>query len=364
MTYILMNRDTEALRFDLDEYEIEVLDNGKLPFALRDYVKDTSRNIKETMMHTDCIKDFLCSRILSFSRPGAKELLGSAALTQSSKTSGRLKISFATRGLTVADNYWLKEDGEDVKFDEVCLRKRPLSEKSYPIAIIGQLIPATAQELCADLSATGASPKFWRSTYDSLELWKTDKADGHHGVTSETDVSKAFQAGEHMPPYVKCRREELNGLPFSVSGCFVDDSAYFVTASDMNDYLTHTKSPLSLAEYASRSFPEFADMVVCDYVFANTGRHLGNWGFLADSDTDGIIGMAPLFGYGHALFADYIGTDMDAFVYGPTGMTFAESVETYAPKSRVELNPYAVPWEKAWERYRRVTEQRAVVRDS
>lgn len=351
MMYSLMNKDTETLRFDLDRHQIEVIDNARLPFALRDYVRTTSDDIDMTISSMDCIRDFLQSRLLSLSRSGAKAILNVADLPQSLKTAERLKISMACRGLTMTDNYWLGKDGEDVKFDDVCLRKRPLSEKSYFIAILEKRISATRQELRPDLSAGGMFPKFWKRNGNAVELWKTDRVPGHPNVMAEVSMSDALDKAENIPPYVKYRVEETDGLPFSVSGCFVDDAAYFVTASDMNDYLMHTKSPMSLVEYATRTFPEFADMVVIDYIFANTDRHVENWGFLADSGTDEIVGMAPLFDHNQALIADYVGTDIDGLIYDPTGMTFAESVKTYASKSRVKFNPDLLPTEGARKRY-------------
>ena len=60
-------------------------------------------------------------------------------------------------------------------FEDVCLRKHKLSEKSYDIAILGHHISATREELTPDLSARGMFPEFWHRENDSVYLWKSDQ---------------------------------------------------------------------------------------------------------------------------------------------------------------------------------------------
>ena len=47
----------------------------------------------------------------------------------------------------------------------------------------------------------------------------------------------------------------------------------------------------------------FADTFFLDSIILNTDRHLGNFGYLVDNDTNTIIGPSPIFDNGYGLFA-------------------------------------------------------------
>ena len=49
--------------------------------------------------------------------------------------------------------------------------------------------------------------------------------------------------------------------------------------------------------------PRFADIFFFDAVIFNTDRHMGNFGYLVDNDTNEIAGAAPIFDNGYGLFS-------------------------------------------------------------
>ncbi len=49
--------------------------------------------------------------------------------------------------------------------------------------------------------------------------------------------------------------------------------------------------------------PRFADIFFFDAVTFNTDRHMGNFGYLVDNDTNEIVGAAPIFDNGYGLFS-------------------------------------------------------------
>ena len=63
--------------------------------------------------------------------------------------------------------------------------------------------------------------------------------------------------------------------------------------------------------------PCFADIFFFDAIIFNTDRHMGNFGYLIDNDTNEIVGAAPIFDNGYGLFSpaiDRIGYQYDEFV--------------------------------------------------
>jgi len=49
--------------------------------------------------------------------------------------------------------------------------------------------------------------------------------------------------------------------------------------------------------------PRFADIFFFDALIFNTDRHLGNFGYLVNNDTNEIVGSAPIFDNGYGLFS-------------------------------------------------------------
>ena len=208
MLYKMMHGDDEVLRFDLTEQYIEVMNNQKLPYMLKDYVKTSEltsrRDFIENSKYIDCIRDFLSSRLLNLSRSGAKTILNVANLPQSLKMEERVKIAIACRGLTMTDNFWLQEESENLNYKDVCLRKNPLSLKSYDISILQHHISATREELRPDLTVTGMYPKFWKRNGNDIELWKTDNTTNFSNTKAEIAVSDMLDHSN--VPHVKYRK--------------------------------------------------------------------------------------------------------------------------------------------------------------
>lgn len=350
--YVLMNGNTPCLAFSDDFEEYSVLDNHMLPYSLKDYINETG-----VLKGMYAIRDFLANRTLNLSRENAKVILNVANLPQTLKTDDRLKIVLACRGLMMEDNFWIKKDGEDLQFEDVCLREHKLSEKSYDIAILGHYISATRKELTPDLAAKGMFPKFWHREKDGVYLWKSDQL---HGELAQAEVKASEyirQAGGNALSYELREKDEKW---FSVSKCFTDDDFSLLTASDLSDYFAHTEEKndgMTLQQYVESSWQaNFADMVVCDYVLANTDRHLENWGFLVNNHTQEITSFSPLYDMNQALLSDQMHASLDELIYQPTDTTYWEAVKQYALFSTVDFGRVPDLPEKCIKRWRQIQE--------
>ena len=342
MTYILMNGDTPTLKFNLEEFYLEVLENSMLPYELKDYIQTTTGTSDIKKMFTDItvLKDYFVSRTINLSRDHAKAILLSANMPQSSKTEERLKIVFACRGLSMTDNFWIKSLDEEVCFSDVNLRNHKLSEASYDIAILGKHISATADELQPDLSTNGMFPKFWRREADEIYMWKTDKTSNFTNTICEIEASQILR--DNHVPSVEYIKSVKGDKVFSVSKNIASDDISVIRALSIRDWCEHTSRDF-LAFVEELFLTAFASMCVADYVIANTDEHIENWHFLVDSASNEIIGLAPLFDFNHALVADYLSTDIDNLIYEPTGLTFQKTIEKYARYSSVKFNVAGLP---------------------
>ena len=277
MEYILMNKEAETLRFDVDEAYIKVINNDMLPYPLKDYLLTTGeKDFRESLRDISVLKDYLASRTLNLSRENAKVILNVATLPQQMKTDQLLKIVFACNGLSMQDNYWLKKPGENRRFADVCLRKKRLFEASYDIAILGKHISATADDLAPDLTTEGMYPKFWHRSGDKVELWKTDKTGGQ--VNTECEVIASDALDLMGINHISYRKEKRDNIWFSVCDNMANDDISLVPIQDIMDWHTHTdrKFPKELELLIPSYYTTFANMCIADYILGNPDRHSGN----------------------------------------------------------------------------------------
>lgn len=338
----LMNSDRIVLEFSFEDMYINVVDNKFLPYSLKDYVKTSSMDngLKKSLKDIELLKEFLTSRIILLSRENVKAILNVANLPQTLKMDDRLKIVFACKGLSLIDNFWIKnEDDNDIFFSDVNLRNNKLSNASYEIAILGKYISATAEELRSDLSTTGMFPKFWRRKEDGVYLYKTDKLINNWNSVYEVNASKGLkEIGLDVVDYFN---EKIEDKTFSVSKCISTDDVSLMSASELRDWCRHKE--IDFIKYIEANWiTEFSNMIVSDYLVANVDRHIENWGFLIDNENNNVLKFAPLYDFNQALIADNFGTDIDDLIYEPTGLSFKESVEKYVRYCDLRFNDFKI----------------------
>lgn len=332
---ILMNKDTAVLEFSLDDMYLKVLNNKLLPYELRDYIKTTDPNdFKKSITDIDVFKDFLASRVILLSRENAKTILNVAVLPQSLKTEQRLKIVMACHGLSMIDNFWIKDESDTRCFEDVNLRKNKLSDVCYDIAILGKNLSATSKELIPELSTLGMSPKCWIRENDTVKLIKTDRLKGLAGALAEIKASEILlHAGANVVKYDKVERD---GLILSSSDCISTDDYSLVHASSIQDWCRHTDK--DFIEFVCNKFQtEFANMVVADYIVGNTDRHFENWGFLVDNENN-IKAFAPLYDFDLSLLIDSTDGDLDNLIYEPTGKKYSDGIIEYSKYATLDFS--------------------------
>jgi hypothetical protein len=305
----LMNGDRAVLLFDLDEMYLQVLNNDFLPYALKDFIQTTdASDLRKSLRDISVLKDF-----------------------QSMKTEDRLKIVFACRGLSMTDNFWIKEENEGLTFAVANLRKHKLSEYSYQVAILGKYISATASELKADLSSLGMFPKYWERREDGVYLLKT----GKEPLTVKAELLSSKILDHVGANHLSYRKEERDGLTFAVSKCMATDRISLVSAQSVLDWCIHTKRDF----HSFFDTEDFANMCVADFCLGNPDRHFENWDFFVGNETNEIIGLAPLYDFNQALIIDWADKgNLEELIYEPTGLTFEETFRLYAEKATLDFS--------------------------
>lgn len=341
---LLMNGNRPVLQYQIDDLFIKVIDNDYLPYALKDYVKNcdfTSKStIRDTVNYINVLKDFLCSRILSMSRENVKSILHSLTIPQRLDTDSALKIVEICNGLSILDNFWIKEEDSELTWEMVNLRKKHLKDAAYQISILGLDMSISKEIMQPDIATNGMFAKTWVRNKDSIELWKTDLTSDCINTKAEKQVSDILDHSNVK--HVQYSMFEKDKKKIVTCKCLANDDYSLVNAYDLRDWCMHTEQ--DFVTFIEEHFLEdFAKMCVIDFIIGNTDRHLGNVNFIVDNSNNKIVEMSPLFDHNQALICDYFnGLDYN-LVYEATGLSMIDTAMKYWEASNLELDFTVLP---------------------
>ena len=92
---------------------------------------------------------------------------------------------------------------------------------------------------------------------------------------------------------------ERKFLPIEMAGTASDESLW--------KWLSHRVAPISRTNIQDPiDDPRFANVFLFDALIFNTDRHMGNFGYLVDNDTNEIVDAAPIFDNGCGLFSQAV----------------------------------------------------------
>ena len=113
------------------------------------------------------------SRMLTLDRTYAKEILNSIGASQSVTDRERAQIALSYHCLSLLDVFWVKEENEKIRFEDINLFAHSLSNALVDIALRGHQMTVTNAHLLAnDLSTGGLYPKAWDSIFTRVVAGK------------------------------------------------------------------------------------------------------------------------------------------------------------------------------------------------
>lgn len=303
--YIIKHFDTPLVRFSADaqsqdaSYELLWVNEGKrqlLPYGF------------EASPHG--IESWVKRRNIPKNRAFANNFLAKSGLS----ANRQLGIISLSKGLSLDDCYWVVEEGDASTFSKVNLYDNRISRLLAQVAFTGNGSSRRSSFLSSpEFTTNGMLPKCWRRIDGAIHLYKGGTvgfANAGFEPYSEyyaADVARvlgvdAVDYGIHRWKGVLCSSCEL----------FTGKDRSFVPVGDV------VKSggwEAVLSEYAARGGElqeALSDMLAFDALICNTDRHLNNFGFLADNETNEIVAPAPLFDHGNSLFYLAYGEDWES----------------------------------------------------
>ena len=294
---ILKHRDRELLRFEWVEPQgVRVLSVNEserkfLPLEMKGVADDES------------LWSWLRHRTVPRNRRHIEELMARLGLN-SRNIRGIIELC---RGLSLNDVHWVVDDNFKGRWAECNLYDNPFSKAVSLVAFSGMGPSVNAGWTSSpEFTTNGMLAKCWRRVDGQVLLFKggTDGA-ANAGFEPYSEYYASQIADVLGLDHVKYGLSRFKGQICSTCELFTSDKYGYVPAGRVvsrDEALNDTR---------------FADMFFFDAIIFNADRHLGNFGYLIDNDTNEIVGTAPIFDNGYGLFSlaiDRIGDYYDEFV--------------------------------------------------
>ena len=295
MIYTLMHFDTPLIVFSAERQAeanikiIEAHEENKELFPI-DLAEVSESGIESWIKHRSIPKnrayvDTLLSTLgLSINRP--------------------LDIISVSKGLSLNDCYWFKQEGSSDSFDSVNLYDNRFSRVLGQIAFTGYgSSNVSGLTSSPEFTTNGMLPKCWRRIDGKILLYKGGTMGASNTGNEPYSEFYAYQIGRILG---------VNAVPYSLSKWknTLCSTCELFTSKDVSfvpvGRIVRSGGMQAVREYYKKLGTEFEnaldDMLVFDALIFNTDRHYGNFGFLIDSCTNRIIAPAPLFDHGNSLF--------------------------------------------------------------
>jgi hypothetical protein len=217
-----------------------------------------------------------------------------------------------SHALSLNDTFWIEEESEGLKFSKINLYDNKFDEALGWIAFTGLPSDISRNLSTPELTTVGMLPKYWQKIgINDIILCKGGTSGySNAGYEPYHEVAAhiiAKRLGINTVPY---HLEKRNGKIVSVSKLFTTKERGLITASEYIDFKSNIAGYKSLNMMLSYMKDDkidprpFYEMCFLDYIIENFDRHLNNWGFSVDNETQRITGLSPIWDNGMSLDYD------------------------------------------------------------
>lgn len=313
---LIMFRDTPVLRINFDETVYEVLNESLLPWTIKGRFKpiqDATDAINIARHNDRAIYSWLSNRVLPLSRANAKWILNACDLPiNMSDDATKVKVSLLCRSASLQDDYWVKLDGETVKWADVSIRDNHLNEIVAQVALHGRSFSLTGSLVTPELTTHGAYAKCWKREDDGLYLYK---AGFHDSTESEIEVMVSNLLDKMNVNHLKYEAAESDGLYCCKCKCMSSEYLAILSGSDFYTYCNVHGLDFN-REIMRIDKESILKMWVVDYLISNRDRHGQNWGFFYTPMSMEIIGCHPLYDHNNAFSYEYMDNPDAPYQFG------------------------------------------------
>lgn len=302
--YVLMNKDNEVMRFT------------RIDGALGASYQVISQNLDMLPYGFETVGDWINGRKGSKHNAHLKELMQMCGCEHDA---GYIKITHAA---TLNDTYWVKEESENVTWNEISLYRNEFNEQISKLAFEGiGLYGIQMSSTSPELSTEGSFRKCWKREDNGIFLYKRGSSGASNaGLEPYCEMMASEFAAFICRDAVSYNTVQLHGELASKCKLFTNEQYGYVPYSKLGK----DNSANAMLDFYSSigSEDDFRRMLVLDAVTFNVDRHAGNHGVLAANDSKEILRMSPVFDLNLALLPFTLESEFPAIgdkmlQYGP-----------------------------------------------
>lgn len=280
---ILKHRDREILRFEWTEPQgvhivsVNEAEKKFLPLEMGGKVTD------------EALWGWLTRRTVP---RGRKYILAALNKLKIASDDVRAIVEFS-RGLSLNDVYWTVDESFEGKWQDYNLYDNEFSEDVAVLALTGMgVAPEEKHTSSPEFSTNGMLRKCWRRINGRIFLYKGGTEGAINAGFEPYSEFYAAQIAEKLGlPHVEYGLAKFKKVLCSTCPLFTCDKYGYIPAGRLID------------KQSALEDPRFAHVFLFDALIFNTDRHMGNFGFIVDNDTNKIAGVAPIFDNGYGLFS-------------------------------------------------------------
>ena len=264
-------------------------------FMPYDLMLEESNDFDKRIKNAMSFYSWCASRMIPPDRTYAKEILNSIGASQSVTDRERAQIALSYHCLSLLDVFWVKEENEKIRFEDINLFAHSLSNALVDIALRGHQMTVTNAHLLAnDLSTGGLYPKAWVRKEDGFYLYKDGGRDAVEREVLASKICRCFDC--HQVLY---EQGMFENEPVSISKIMTSQRYSLVTYAAYDVYCTNHDWN-TLDKILELDAPSYYMMNILDYLVGNTDRHWENWGLLVDNETNQPIRLHDLMDFNRA----------------------------------------------------------------
>lgn len=280
--------------------EVSIYHEQFMPFDLKLLESD---DYDDRVGNTMAFQHWCASRMLSLDRTHAKAILNAIGASQSPTDADRADIALSCHCVSLIDVHWVREEGEEISFEQINLYDNSLNEAIVELSLRGKSLTVTNMELVTpkdvapDLSTRGLFPKAWIRNDDTFVLLKDGGTDTVRRELLASCICQCFDI-----PQVIYESGVFRGVPVTRSKIVTSKSYSIVPMRAYEEYCVECDLDY-LEEVKQLDSISYYGMNILDYLTGNTDRHGENWGLLVDNETNMPISLHPLMDFNQCFHA-------------------------------------------------------------
>lgn len=282
--HYLMNKDIVTLEIET----MSIINKSMMPLAL---------NVN-TLTHKT-IHNWLMHRALPLNRKNADKVYMTLNLP---RDNNEIELMYLTHSLSINDNFWIADECEvgKIKYKDINLFTNSLNKSMYLAALRGDTVKLVTTDniLSAEYTGQGSYPKCFVKEENELYLYKSSP---DNEITNEIYAGFIAQLlGFNSVTYEYKTLENINCTKSKiVTGLNENWETAFILSEHIKDNYGSIPQEMAMQLYGI----EYSNMIIFDAIILNDDRHMKNWSFSIDANTNRMLGIATSYDYNKAFEA-------------------------------------------------------------